>query len=186
MVVEEGKILLLRLRAGEMEALRELFDRYYLPLCCYSVQFVDDEKEAQDIVQNIFVSLWEKRHFDKIERLKEYLYVSVRNSSIAAVRTRKEFAALDELDLDNAYSWDDPEALGKELESEYDELKRALKELSPREYEVLMEVVVNSRRYRDVADSMGVSVNTIKTNLQRAMRKLRRLDMLILLCRMPL
>lgn len=181
MDVREDDTLLMRLRAGDMDALRELFDVYYLPLCCYAVQWVDDDREAQDIVQDIFVSLWEKRHFANIMNIKRYLYVSVRNASVAAVRRRMDTAALSEIEADLEPGAEMPLFTLEELNEREAMLRERLKELSPREYEVLMAVVVNNRKYREAAAEMGVTENTIKMLLKRAMRKLRRNNLILVL-----
>lgn len=75
--------LLDRLKNGDENALKEIVDIYYVPLCMYSVQFVESEQESEDIVQELFVRIWEKRLFEKITNLKMYLFISVRNTSVA-------------------------------------------------------------------------------------------------------
>ena len=50
-----------RLRAGSSEALDELFRRHYVDLCRIANRFVRSESEAEDVIQELFVSLWEKR-----------------------------------------------------------------------------------------------------------------------------
>ena len=59
-------------------------------------------------------------------------------------------------------------------------LENSLKKLSPNEYEVLMQIIVNDRKYKDVAEDMNVSVNTVKIHLKRAMKKLRDTNLLLL------
>ena len=83
--------LFIQLRAGESAALDELFRRYYVDLCRTALRFVNDEQEAEDIVQNLFISLWEKRAKQGEEpgAVASYLRRAVRNRSLNYLRDRK-------------------------------------------------------------------------------------------------
>lgn len=72
-----------RLKGGDENALKEIFDIYYEPLCIYSVQFTEQELESEDIVQDLFIRIWEKHLYKGINHLAMYLFFAVRNKSIA-------------------------------------------------------------------------------------------------------
>lgn len=164
--------LLDRLKNGDENALKEIVDIYYVPLCMYSVQFVESEQESEDIVQELFVRIWEKRLFEKITNLKMYLFISVRNTSVAFVKNHYNREGIDDLDMESLCDWNDD--FSEDLLSEKRrQLKELLKKLSPKEYEVLMKIIVNEKKYKEVAQEMEVSVNTVKMHLKRAMKKLR-------------
>ena len=60
-----------------------LFDDYYAPLCVFANSYIKDEDLANDIVQDIFIALWNKNEeLDQIQSVKSYLYVSVRNACL--------------------------------------------------------------------------------------------------------
>lgn len=167
-----------RLRNGDEKALKELVDIYYAPLCLYSAQFTEDEQESEDIVQDLFVRIWEKRLTEQITNLKMYLFVSVRNMSIAFVRKHHINEQIDDLEPETLSEWDDDfseEALAEKRR----QLEESLKKLSPKEYEVLIRIVVDQKKYREAAEEIGVSVNTVKILLRRAMKKLRSENLLL-------
>lgn len=173
--------LLDRLRNGDEDALKEAVELYYTSLCVYSVQFTENEDESEDIVQDLFVTMWEKKMFDNISNLKMYLFISVRNKSIAAAKSHN--LPLDCIDeqADSIYTeWYD-DFTDDELMRRQRVLENSLKKLSPNEYEVLMQIIVNDRKYKDVAEDMNVSVNTVKIHLKRAMKKLRDTNLLLLI-----
>jgi len=175
------KILLDRLREGDEDALKEAVELYYTSLCVYSVQFTENEDESEDIVQELFVTMWEKRLFDNISNLKMYLFISVRNKSIAAAKSHNlPLECVDEMENSIYTEWND-DLTDDELMRRHRMLEDSLKKLSPNEYEVLMQIIVNDRRYKDVAEDMNVSVNTIKIYLKRAMKKLRDTNLLLLI-----
>lgn len=172
--------LLDRLKSGDETALREVFDIFYTALCVYSVQFTDDESEAEDIVQDIFVRIYEHRLYMHIKQLRTYLYLSVRNESIAAARRRFLRHDIEPLEA-LAYMADDEPMDEASITARRDRLRESLSHLPPKEYAVLTEIILNNKQYKQVAAEMGVSVNTVKTHLRRAMQQLRKEKTLIFL-----
>lgn len=170
--IDRDNKLLDRLKNGDENALKEIVDIYYAPLCMYSVQFTENEQESEDIVQELFVRIWEKRLFEKITNLKIYLFISVRNSSVAFVKNHYNREGIDDLEMETLYDWDD-DFSEDVIADKRRQLTELLKKLSPKEYEVLMKIIVNEKKYKEVAQEMEVSVNTVKMHLKRAMKKLR-------------
>jgi RNA polymerase sigma-70 factor (ECF subfamily) len=73
-------VLFQSMRQGDEEAFRLLFLRYYRLLSRYVVQITKNEEEAQELVGDVFVMLWEKRSSLEIGRsVRHYLYAMCRN-----------------------------------------------------------------------------------------------------------
>lgn len=173
MFKDSEELLLARLKQGDNTALKEVFDTFYTALCVYSVQFTEDETESEDIVQDMFVRIWERRLYMNIHNLRTYLFLSVRNASIAAARRRflrNDIEPLEELSYTSADEAYDDEAIA----DRHRRLVESLARLSPKEYTVLTEIIVNNKQYKQVAVEMNISVNTVKTHLRRAMQALRK------------
>lgn len=184
--IKDDTTLLRLLHDDRAAGFRALFDAYYMPLCLFSVQYTDDFDASEDIVQTFFVSFWEKQLHTKVAKgLRYYMFSAIRNNTLAYLR-RKGDACLQSLDatlLDDTSLQDlidlgSNEALLAEREQN---LRRALQVLSPQEREALQQVVVNEATYKEVAEDMGISVNTLKTHLRRAMKKLRAQNLCLLL-----
>lgn len=165
---------------------RMLFDNYYTPLCLYSVQLCDDFDAAEDIVQSLFVQFWESNMEYQIRTsLSTYLFSVVRNNTLYYMRKAgltdsisADDSLLDEHIINDVMSF---EVSMEERKKKERELHEALKVLSPKELEALESVVVHGNSYNDASDEMGVSVNTLKTHLKRAMKKLRGAHVSVLL-----
>ncbi len=171
-----------RLKSGEQSAYKKLFDLYYIPLCIYSLKFVDSYDQAEDIVQEVFVEFWNKKHFMNIEStLKAYLFVTVKNNSLRYLKKHNKliFDSIDDLGLDILEIEEiDQDELNRKKEILYKEINA----LPEKCREVFIEIVLNDLKYKEAAEKLGVSVNTIKTNLARALKKLRTsLDLIVLL-----
>lgn len=68
------------LRAGDNEAFKLLFERYYASLCAFATGYVEDDGVAEDIVSEVFFRLYaDKMSFDAVTALKSYLYMAVKN-----------------------------------------------------------------------------------------------------------
>lgn len=181
MAVDTDNEILHRLRSGDESALRLLFDRYYMPLCIHSMQLTDSLDVSEDLVQDLFVSFWEKKIYLTIEiNLRTYLFNAVRNLSINYMRKERPYALCE---LEESLHLIDEEAEFTELElrERHRRLHEALKELSPQEYRVLHAVVFENKKYKEAAEELGLSVNTVKTYLARAFRLLRSKTLLTLL-----
>ena len=78
------------IRQGNIDAYEMLFKKYYLSMCMIARRIVEDEDVAKDLVQEIFIRLWEKREtYDFRETADIFLYVSVRNKCFDYLRSRK-------------------------------------------------------------------------------------------------
>ncbi len=168
---EEGQILAL-FGVNEEMAFRHLFDRYYMSLCIYSVQLTDSFELSEDLVQDVLLRFWEKRVFENISiNLRNYLYTAVRNEALQYLR-REHMLSTEQL-TGVELSIPEDEYSEDELLELKERLKVALEKLPPQEYLVVKSVILENRKYKEAAEYLGISVNTLKTHLSRALRHLR-------------
>lgn len=175
--------ILRSLRSDRDKGFRLLFDAYYMPLCLYSLQMTDDFDAAEDIVQTLFVDFWEKNLHEAVNgNLRAYMFTAVRNNTLRYVSKHKN--------LGISFVDDTPGLLEQLLYGEQSEedmrmceeqLRQSLLQLSEMESEVLHKIVVDEDSYKSAAADLGISVNTLKTYLRRAMNKLRKCHVSILL-----
>lgn len=157
------------LKAGKESAFDYLFRRYYKDLCRFAYSFLNDRMLAEDVVQGVFEKIWMGKKFivPRME-LDNYLYISVRNSCYTLLKERVE-----RVDLEKA---EQEEVVLSELPGEHaglSILKEKIEEL-PLQCRVVFKLVVwEEMKYRDVALRLGVSVNTVKTQMKIAYKILR-------------
>lgn len=77
-----GSTLLEEIKNGNTASFEMLFKQYFPRLLAYAVRFVEDENEARDIVQDCFLTFWEKRNELSSESLSSLLFTMVRNSCL--------------------------------------------------------------------------------------------------------
>lgn len=81
-----------KIKAGDRQVFKELFDEFYQTLCLFASKFLKDDALAADVVQEVFVKFWEHHaDFDNNLKISSYLYASVRNACLNIIRDKKEF-----------------------------------------------------------------------------------------------
>ena len=170
------------LRSGESKAYRTLFDNYYHLLFRIACQYVRDDTVADTIVGDVLSHIWETRTSLRItSSLQAYLVCCIRNY---ALNYQKKIFADREISLDDYEEY--PEAIlqGMFLSDEYPLghlLEKELSEQILREIDKLpretRQVFICSRieelGYDEIADKVGISVNTVKYHIKQALATLR-------------
>jgi len=157
------------IRAGNVGALRTLHDRYFFALCHFADKSLHQLPVSEELVSNCFLRLWEQRKTITIHQsLKAYLYFMVRNQVIDYVRANKnKLVAVDEKI---------PEIPTEEeidRQEFYAILYRAIGKLPEQRRQILEMAALDSMTYREVAEKLSISVNTVKTQMGRAYQFLK-------------
>lgn len=170
---ERDKYILELFQADPKKAFRLLFEAYHMKLCIYAVQLTDSFEMAEDIVQDFLIYFWEKKYYLKInQNLCYYLYLSVRNAAINALQ-KKNMLSMEEL---SGLDMNIPEESVDEEEQEERTklLLEKLQQLPPRELLAVKAVIMENKKYKEAANELHISVNTLKTHLARALKQLRK------------
>lgn len=149
---------------------KELFYSLYPRLVSYSFNFVKDNFLAEEVVENVMLQLWENRvKFEKIADVKSYLYTMVRNGSLLSLKKEQKAVELDHKLSDEATEFDF-NILQEEL---YTILIDALNSLPEKCKEVFELSCLEGMKYRDIAEQLNISVNTVKSQRARAIELLK-------------
>lgn len=149
----------------------ELFGLHFGNLAGFVYNYVKDEEVAKDIVHDVFLTLWNnRRRLNPVYPVKSYLFTLAQNSALNYLRHLRVVEAnervVSEVLEASAEELDDYERRLQRLEE-----KLAL--LSDKQREVLVKCVVEGRKYKEVAEEMDISLNTVKTHITRALKFLR-------------
>lgn len=150
---------------------RLLFKRYYKPLVMLSSSFLSDTHYAEDVVQDVFYKFIKDRAYLRIQpgTLTSYLTKCVRNDCLNRLRDEKPFSRADLLQYDVA------EEESTEFSAELiDKVWQALDALPAKTHMVVVSIVMLGKKYKETAQELGVSVNTVKTLLHNGIATLRR------------
>jgi RNA polymerase sigma-70 factor (ECF subfamily) len=159
------------LERHDERGLELLFAIYYRPLVIWADTFLQDITQAEDLVQEFFVKLWERRGGGQLQAttLKSYIFTSVKNLALNILEKKdplKHAQALTRLDRASPEYDDLTEQMLKEVESE-------IEQLPVRSKEIIKAVYIEGLRYKEVAERYAISVSTVKTLLVKTLKKLR-------------
>ena len=154
------------------EAFRKLFDTYHMQLCVYAVQLTDSFELAEEAVQDVFIYFWEKEYYKKItDNLRGYLLTSTKNMALAHLRHYQQYSMEDISEV--ATDIPDESFDEEEWEEKVKALYADLEKLPEQEVAAVKAVILDEKSYKEAAEELRMSVNTLKTHLSRALRKLR-------------
>lgn len=167
---ESDQSLLDALIKGEETAFEKIYKSYFALLQNYSASIVGDSEAALEIIQNIFVALWENRkNLDREKSLRNYLLRSTHNNSLRYLKTR--FLHLQHQEnLKRKKSEEEQENVIRAEEGPEPEqqLSALLNELPERSRQVMIMSHIENRKSADIARKLGISVRTVETILYQA------------------
>jgi RNA polymerase sigma-70 factor (ECF subfamily) len=185
MIEIQDNELLLHIKNDNQSAFEVIFLRYYSGLCSYASTILADRDNSEEIVQDTFVKFWENRNQLEINNsLKAYLYRTVHNQCLNQIESKKirdlysknqmqayEKSLTEIIPFSNDYPI--ANLIAQELE---EKIQKSIETLPEQCKEVFLLIRIQKKSYQEVAQKLNISVNTVKTQMQRAVFKLK--DML--------
>jgi RNA polymerase sigma-70 factor (ECF subfamily) len=170
--------LFARMRTGDEGAFETLFRAYARPLCDFAYSYVGSQPAAQEIVQELFCRLWERRDTLEMPRsVYAYLFSATRNRAINHLRDRRVQAAFLHRALRREMGREAHRSAPQEQELEAkalsDALARAVEELPERCREVFTLTRDHRLTYAQVAEALHISPKTVEIHMGRALALLR-------------
>jgi len=169
MLMEENQPTSLPRKVDE-QFLKQLFNEHYKGLCLFARQYIFDNEKVEDIVQDVFLNIWEKGELNATDaQAKSYLFTSVRNRCLNYIRDNKKFNDNVEVSLiENVYETDKLEY--RELEKV---ITNAIHDLPEKCREVFQLSRFQDMKYQQIADALGISVKTVEAQMSKALKVLR-------------
>lgn len=149
------------------EAYRQLYNLYYKVLVLYAMNFNLPIEAAEDIVQTLFISIWEKKNvFKSLDSFHSYLYNSVRNSSFNYLKHENVEQEYLEKMAHTHQVLDEDEVQKEEV---YRLLFQTIDRLPPRCREIFL-LYMDGKKNEEIAVQLSISIETVKTQKKRAIK----------------
>lgn len=161
------------IRLGDANSFEKLFNLYCQQLINFARRYVFDKQIAENIVQDVFVSVWQSRtNLDPSKMIKAYLFTAVKNNSLKHLRR---------LNIENKgiegsppYISNDERPDKKLDENELAvEVHQAINELPEKCREIFTMNRFDNLKYSEIAEILDISIKTVETQMGRALKKLR-------------
>ena len=166
--------VLLKLTEGHESAFKQIYDRYWLGIYKTVKRYTKSQEVAEDIVQEIFTTLWNNRtHFTEVINIEYYLITMAKNLTYKTLR-KMAF----EKEVRNHWS---EEGLRKEnvesdavLDQQYAQLiQHAVGLLPSQQKQIFQMAKVEGLSHKDIATQLKISHLTVKTHMAKALRTIR-------------
>lgn len=166
------------IQKGDIAVFEELFKQYYIFLCLIAEHIVRNPYDAEEIVSDVFVRLWNiRKNIEITTSIKAYLVKAVHNTSLNYLERHRISNKLSDSLSNSDYellAWDSDYPLGQLYEKEImNILDQGISSLP----DACREIFILSRNegmtYYKIAGKLGISVNTVKTQMKIALARLR-------------
>ena len=155
-----------------------LFRLYYRPLCVYALHYLKDKDQIEDLVQEAFTAYWMKETADGgIDNPRAYLYTAVRNRCIDVIRRqRRQDVDLDSLEeeifpVEDDVVISDEEAVDNSLSEA--RIWSAIDRLPAKRRRIFLMSRRDGMKYSEIAGALGLSENTVRNQVSRALDAIR-------------
>lgn len=168
-----------RIRRGDRDAFELLFRAYYDRLCTFAEGYIHSFSEAEEVVEDVLLTLWQKRAEWKLRgSIKSYLYGAVRNRALDHLKHRRVVERVHKRvrqDQTVPGMGEAPPAPDERLETAKLQaaLQDAIESLPERCRQTHLLRWRDGLSHTEIADAMGVSINTVDNQLKRALKLLR-------------
>jgi RNA polymerase sigma-70 factor (family 1) len=152
-----------------------VFRTYYNPLCNYAFTFTKDADASEDLVQDLFIKIWEQRRgLLKEASIRYYLFTAVRNNCITWLRREKQTVIVQLTGYETISATTDYP--NEPMDEERDEkilLEQAIARLPPKCKEIFLLSRFGKLSYKEIATNLDISPKTVENQLGKALKMLR-------------
>lgn len=158
----------------DIHGFRKIYDLYYEPLCRFLLFYTKDIQLVEDIVQEVFLQLWENKDKVEVTYIKTYLFQSAKNKMINRLRDDRNRSLLLE-------KWFEEQLQNHHLDKDKFEtekllivVERAIDELPEKCREIFILNKTEKLTYKEIAETKQISIKTVENQMGIALKKIRK------------
>ena len=174
MLKSDDKNIIFRINQGDLVAFEHIFRKHYENLCRYAMKILNNADEAEEVVQDLFLVLWQKRETIKIDvSLKAYLYIAVHNRCLKLLRRKNIEEKFRNSQSKTVVYSESPEETANTGEM-FEIFERTMDSLPARCSAIFRMSRFEGLKYAEIARKLSVSVKTVEANMGKALKMLRK------------
>jgi len=162
--------MLLNSDKNKRKQFKLLFDTYYDSMCLYGLKFIDSLEVVEDLVQEVFAKCW-KNQID-FTHPQKYLLRAVKNKCVNYLKSQKNLKQITLVENLPEHSFITVEE-NDYLENKINHINNLIETLPPATRQVFNCIIIQDMSYKEAAEELELSLNTIKTQIKRARKILR-------------
>lgn len=169
----QAEDILEKLKQKDEKAFEMVFRLYYPELCRFAFKYVQNQDVAEELVQELFCSIWNKLDTLAINvSLKSYLYSSVRNAAYNYIKHQKVADAYVSYKMEFGEQMMDADT-SLEIKELSEKINNAVQALPEKCREVFRLSRMENMKYREIAEELNISVKTVENQMGKALKFLR-------------
>lgn len=175
MIAHAESVSIRQISLGDLKAFEALFRQNYQILCSYSMKFVSDTITAEEIVQDLFYTLWEKREELQINTsVKSYLFTAVHNRCLKFIQHHAVEQKYRSYYLRHESEIDSEPNDSAELSEMQQIINHTLDSLPERCGRIFRLNRFEGLKYHEIAEKLSISVKTVEASMGKALKILRK------------
>jgi RNA polymerase sigma factor (sigma-70 family) len=168
--------LMLRVKAGDMDKMGLLFERYHRALFGFFYHMTHQKNTSEDLVQNVFYRMLKYRHtFTGEGEFRTWMYHLARNVLNDSLKQNRTFNHYDVNEMADYLDGGDLADTGFEKKQDAEQLHKAMETLSAEHREVLVLSRFQELKYGEIADALNITEGTVKVRVHRALGELKKM-----------
>ncbi len=175
------KRILTELKYGSKKAFEYIFKTYFEQLCRYAQEILKDSDQAEDVVESLFVRIWEDRKKINVHTsIRSYLYRSTYNASLNVLRKKRSENKyrdffLHHADFSKTHDYGSSSyPLSGIIENELEEkIDKVIDNLPPQCKKIFLMSRVEDLPHKEIAEKLDISINTVKSQIMNALKKIQ-------------
>jgi len=149
--------------------LEKIFLEHYDEWCLLSYSYLQNKVEAEEVVQDVCVNILLRKRNEEILNLKAYITIAIKNRSLKKLKQKGRFETLNNFNILTTPSTEE----GLIYNETILDIRKAFESLPDATRTVFTLCIFEKQKYKNVADTMGISVNTVKYHIKKAYKNLR-------------
>lgn len=175
MITDSDKVKLLALKQGDEKVFESVFKDFYAPLCLHARRYLIDSDVAEEVVQDMFFKMWERRDTLAINTsLAAYLFKSITNHALNHIKYQRHAQKYQEF---IGFRTDENIAISPHDALVHNDLERQLLgaiKLMPDRRKMIFEMSrLEGLRYNEIAEKLGISIKTVEIQMSKALEFMR-------------
>ena len=163
------------IKRGDKKAFKKVYDTWYQRLFSYALKSTRNSSDAEDLTQEIFIKIWENRdRFIEEISIEAQFFNIARNSTIDYYRKKvAQSTLLLKLENEIRYFGETNESESPSNSQQINRLKKAVESLPKKRKEIFKLNKYSGLTYEEIAEEMGISKNTVHSQISKALSTLR-------------
>lgn len=172
---KDDKILVERLKNDDRAAFEELFKLYSERIYYFTIRYIKNKEEAEEITQEVFVRLWNRRFDLKTElSFSSYLFMIAKNAVIDLLRKRQKESSLNEEITPDVNSIAEKSNNSVEYKELNEIVKNSILQLPEKRRQIFLLSRNEGLTYKEIAEKLNISIKTVESHMRLALQQLRK------------